>query len=373
MKPDLFLKVLNENGIGAFYGVPDSTLKHFCAHLTGQVSQKKHLICANEGAAIGMAIGYHLATGEIPVVYMQNSGLGNSVNPLLSLGDPDVYSIPTLLIIGWRGEPGKKDEPQHKKQGRVTLELLESMEIPFSILDNNDAYVSEVVATATGWMKENNAPYALVIKKGTFDSVASLHFDEKAYAMTRETAIDQILEAVEDDSIVVSTTGMASREVFELREKKGEAHHKDFLTVGGMGHCSQIAMGIAMQKPDRQVICIDGDGAAIMHMGSMASIGAARLSNLTHIVMNNGVHDSVGGQPNASRNVTLTGIATACGYSSVGPVDTPQALKSAIQDAGSAQCSCFLEVFVRRGHRPELGRPTQTPIENKKAFMEYVR
>jgi len=373
MMPEFFLKALSQKGLDTFYGVPDSTLKHFCAHLSTQVSKKQHLICANEGAAIGLAIGYHLATSKIPVIYMQNSGLGNCVNPLLSLGDPDVYGIPMLLIIGWRGEPGKKDEPQHKKQGRVTLDLLKSMEIPFSILDGNQKDVSIAVDTASDWMRTNNAPYALVVKKGTFESVPPLNCEEDAHPMTREEAIQHILETVADDSIIVSTTGMASREVFELREKMGEGHQKDFLTVGGMGHCSQIAMGLAMQKPDKQIFCLDGDGAALMHMGSMAVAGTIGLQNFNHIVLNNGVHDSVGGQPTVSRAVNLTDIATACQYTSLGPVNEKESLQRAIQSAEHAPCSSFIEVLVRRGHRKNLGRPTQSPEQNKIAFMDYVR
>lgn len=373
MTPEYLLEVLGQKGLDVFYGVPDSTLKHFCNYLGTQVADNQHVICANEGAAIGLAIGYHLASGKIPVVYMQNSGLGNCVNPLLSLGDPDVYGIPMLLMIGWRGEPGKKDEPQHKKQGRVTLDLLESMEIPYSILDGSQDDVRKAVGEASDWMRTKNAPYALVVKKGAFESVPPLQLEEEAYPMTREEAIESILKTVADDSIIVSTTGMASREVFELRENMGEGHHKDFLTVGGMGHCSQIAFGLAMQKPDRQVFCLDGDGAALMHMGSMASIGAMGLSNYTHIVLNNGVHDSVGGQPTVSRAVNLTDIATACGYASLGPVTESEALQRAVEDAGKTQCSGFIEVFVRRGHRDNLGRPTHSPDDNKTAFMEFVK
>ena len=372
MQPKALLQTMDDHGFRTFYGVPDSTLKHLCACLNAQAAEGRNIICANEGAAIGLGIGHHLATGEVPVAYMQNSGLGNSVNPLLSLGDPDVYGIPMLLIIGWRGEPGKTDEPQHVKQGRITLELLQTMEIPYSVIDGDLADAQKAVAAASKWFSSNKAPYALVVKKGAFEAFSVPDVKEQAFPMTREEAVDCILKATSDDDIIVSTTGMASREVFELREANNQGHQQDFLTVGGMGHCSQIAMGVAMAKPDRRVVCIDGDGAAIMHMGSMAVIGASHLPNLTHIVLNNGVHDSVGGQPNVARDVDLTKIAQACGYSASNPAEDMAALHNAVTHTEGAQDTRFIEVFVRRGHRADLGRPTLSPAQNKAAFMEFV-
>lgn len=373
--PKYFYDSLVKNGTDFFAGVPDSLLKNFCAYITDNAPAGQHIISANEGSATALATGYHFATGKIPLIYMQNSGEGNMINPLLSIVDPDVYSVPLLIVIGWRGEPGVHDEPQHVKQGKVTCDLLDAMKIPYSVLssENCDKCVDKVLEKAYGYIKENSAPYALVIKKGTFDEYVLQNNIKVEADMSREEAIEKIMLSAPETAAFVSTTGMASRELYELRDKYNQGHQKDFLTVGGMGHASQIALSIAMQKKDRAIYCIDGDGASIMQMGGMATIGTQNPSNMTHIVLNNGAHDSVGGQPTVGRQIDLCGIAAACGYDNVVKVNTKDELDAVLKDSETFDKLTFIEVMVRKGARKDLGRPKTTPQENKKAMMEFLR
>jgi len=297
INPKEFYEELRSQGIDFFTGVPDSSLKYLCAYVTDNTDKKNHIIAANEGNAIALAAGKYLATKKIPIIYMQNSGQGNSINPLASLIDSDVYSIPLLMLIGWRGEPGKKDEPQHVKQGKITLKLLETLGIPHEVLPENIEEAKSTIKKAFQYMTTNNAPYAIVIKKGSFEEYVLQNKVESNYDMSREDAIKILTDNLEERDIVVSTTGKASRELFEYREELWQGHEKDFLTVGSMGHSSSIALGIALSRPERAVYCFDGDGALIMHLGASAIIGQNAPSNFKHIILNNGVHDSVGGQP----------------------------------------------------------------------------
>lgn len=375
ISPKYFYDSLIANGTDFFAGVPDSLLKNFCAYITDNAPADKHIISANEGSATALATGYHFATGKIPLIYMQNSGEGNMINPLLSIVDPDVYSVPMMIVIGWRGEPGVHDEPQHIKQGKVTCDLLDAMKIPYSILgaDNCNKCLDKALAKAYEYIKANNAPYALVIKKGAFEDYALQNNTTVEADMSREEAIEKIMLSAPETAAFVSTTGMASRELYELRDKHGQGHSKDFLTVGGMGHASQIALSIAMQKKDRLIYCIDGDGASIMQMGGMATIGTRNPSNMVHIVLNNGAHDSVGGQPTVGRQIDLCGIAKACGYENVVKASTKEELDAILKDKNTFDKLTFIEVLVRKGARKDLGRPKTTPQENKKAMMEFLK
>jgi phosphonopyruvate decarboxylase len=365
---EYFYSKLTEKGVGFFSGVPDSLLKDFCAYITDHAEKQNHIIAVNEGAAVGLACGYHLATGRIPLVYMQNSGIGNAVNPLLSLADNDVYRIPLVLVIGWRGEPGVHDEPQHIKQGKVTCSLLESMGIPYAVLENNDDGVNNQIETCFKTISETGSPYALVIRKDTFAQYTLQKKEEHNAVMTREEAIEEI--ASNRGGIIVSTTGMISRELYELRDKAGAGHARDFLTVGSMGHASSIALSIALQKPQLQVTCLDGDGAALMHMGSLAAIGQQKPPNYCHIVLNNGAHDSVGGQPTIAPFIDIPAIARACGYTKVHQAKTKKELKKIL--AKKNEGLTFIEVKVKKGARKDLGRPKTTPQENKAAFMKFI-
>lgn len=372
IRPQFFYELLKENGTGFFTGVPDSLLKSFCAYLTDTAGSKNHIIAANEGCAVGLAAGYYFATGNVPLVYMQNSGLGNTVNPLLSLADREVYSVPLLLVIGWRGEPNVHDEPQHVKQGKVTCALLDAMEIPYCILSDEEAEAKLQLEKAYSHIKASSSPYAVVVRKGIFDSYKLKTNEAVPAEMSREEAIEKIILNAPSNACFVSTTGMASRELYELRDKHGQGHAKDFLTVGSMGHASQIALGIALAKEDKTVFCIDGDGAALMHLGGLTAIGTQRPKNMVHIVLNNGAHDSVGGQPTVGRKINLCAVAQACGYDKVVSVKILEELQSRLKELCTNSGSVFIEVLVSKGARVDLGRPKSSPIENKKAFMDFL-
>ena len=370
--PKDFIETLRTGGVEFYAGVPDSLLKNLCAYITDTIRRENNIIAANEGNAVGLAAGYHLATGKTGCVYMQNSGEGNIVNPLLSLMDADVYKMPMLLIIGWRGEPGGHDEPQHVKQGKVTLSLLKTMGVPYAVLDNN---WQEQVAAALETIQATHTAYALVVRKGTFDEYQLQNQENHDWALAREEAIQIVVDKLRDEDIVVSTTGMISRELFEYREAKGQDHAHDFLTVGSMGHASQIALGIALQKPDRRVIVFDGDGALLMHMGGLAIIGDYNPKNLVHIVFNNGAHDSVGGQPTVGQKIDVEAIAKAVGYKEVVSVDSQSALINAMNHVNNAAIGgvSLINVNVRKGNRKDLGRPTTTPQQNKEALMKELQ
>ena len=372
IRPSYFYDLLIKNGTDFFAGVPDSLLKNLCAYITDNAPDSNHIISANEGSATGLATGYHLATGKIPMIYMQNSGEGNMVNPLMSIADPDVYSIPMLIVIGWRGEPGVHDEPQHVKQGKVTCDLLDAMKVPYEVLSDNEADLPAQFEKAYKYIKENNAQYAFVIRKGTFDEYKLQNNIPVEGKMSREEAIEKIMLSADDRTAFVSTTGMISRELYEQRDKHNMGHDRDFLTVGGMGHASQIALAIAMQKKERQVYCLDGDGASIMHMGGMATIGSRKPSNYVHFVLNNGAHDSVGGQPTVGRQIDFCEIAEGCGYENVVKVTTPEELDAVLGDSETKEKLTFVEVLVTKGARKDLGRPKSTPVENKIALMKFL-
>ena len=349
---DKFVECLCGVGVSFFTGVPDSLLKFFCAYVTDNCG-KNHVIAANEGGAVGLAAGHYLATGKPALVYMQNSGQGNAVNPLCSLADPDVYSIPMVLLVGWRGEPGVKDEPQHVKQGKVTVSLFETLGIPTEILPDSDESAAEVTRRMVEKAKTESRPVALIVRKGLFAEYTLQNKKPDIAALPREQAIEEMLRSLPEDAVVVSTTGMISREVYETRERLGQDHSRDFLTVGSMGHAIMISLGVALAQPARKVFCLDGDGASIMQMGNMAIAGQSGCANLTHIVLNNAAHDSVGGQPTVGGTIDLSAIAASCGYNRLGaPV--------------------FREIKVAKGARKNLGRPKEPPQVNKALYMKTL-
>ena len=391
LAPGFFVEQLRSHGIDFYAGVPDSLLKSFCAYLAENIDPSRNIITANEGGAVALAAGHYLASGRPGCVYMQNSGQGNAINPLASLTDADVYGIPLLLLIGWRGRPGVHDEPQHVKQGKVTLSLLETMGIPYAVLSADASIAENQIAEACKALSSGQV-YALVVEKNTFE-VQPVHPNElKAVpilSLSREEAIRTVASALAPSDIVVSSTGMISRELFEYREATGAGHGHDFLTVGSMGHASQIALGIALERPDRRVWCFDGDGAAIMHMGAMAIVGTKAGSNFVHVVFNNGAHDSVGGQPTVGLQIDLPDLARACGYRSVYSVSSHEEVQSVLNQTvnlnglnpkssspegrlADSVGPVFIEIKVTKGNRPDLGRPTTTPQQNKEAFMEFL-
>ena len=370
--PQFFIEKLKSEGVDYYAGVPDSLLKNVCAYITDHFDSKHNIIAANEGGAVALAAGYHLATGKVGCVYMQNSGEGNAVNPLASLTDREVYHIPLLLLIGWRGRPGVHDEPQHVKQGKVTTGLLNVMGINYEVLSKEEEQAARQIEKAMRSIRETGDAYALVVEKDTFDSYTLQNVERNDYIMSREEAIQTVAASMPDDAVIVSTTGMISRELFEYRTTLGQGHERDFLTVGSMGHASMIALGIALQHPERKVYCFDGDGASIMHMGNMAIVGSKHPNNYVHVVFNNGAHDSVGGQPTVGHEIDLVEIAYAMHYQHACCVWTKEMLDNALNDMFTDGLQ-LIEVRVKKGNRKDLGRPTTTPIQNKEALMEFLK
>ena len=367
-------KLVEIIGSDFYTGVPDSQLKALCNYLidTYGIDPKHHIIAANEGNCTALAAGYHLATGKVPVVYMQNSGEGNIINPVASLLNDKVYAIPVVFIIGWRGEPGIHDEPQHIYQGEVTTRLLDDMGIAnFAI--GKETTDEEVETVMQGFQDKlsQGLDVAFVIRKGALTDAPKVEYKNDNH-MVREEIIQHIVKASGDDPIV-STTGKASRELFETRVANGQSHKYDFLTVGSMGHSSSIALGVAINKPDRRIWCIDGDGAVLMHMGSMAVLGANKPKNLIHVVVNNGAHETVGGMPTVAADIDLVTIAKACGYPNAVCVDSFQALDAELEAAKKRNELSLIEVKCSIGARIDLGRPTTTALENKQSFMEYLK
>lgn len=375
LKPAHFYRLLKSHGTTFFSGVPDSLLKDVCAYITDTAPSQNHVIAANEGTALATAAGYYLATGRIACVYLQNSGLGNTVNPLLSLCSGKVYSIPALLLIGWRGEPGKKDEPQHNLQGALTPGMLQQLGVPFEILPDYADGAFEVLEKAYSYMAKESAPFALLVKKQTFEKYTSTCDASGIFEtgmLHREEILEKVIHEFPDDPLV-TTTGFTSREIFELRVANKQSHEMDFLTVGCMGHCSSIALGIAMAKADRRIICIDGDGAALMHMGAFATVAKCRLPHFKHILINNAVHDSVGGQPTGGESIEFTTVARACGYLHAESATTQEEIVTALRRLKDSIGPAFLEIRALPGARADLGRPTTTTIQNRDMFMRKLR
>ncbi len=367
-----FFDLLRHQGVTNFSGVPDSLLKNICSYISDHTAQNEHLITANEGSAIGLAVGQYIVTGRPSLVYMQNSGFGNATNPLLSLADAKVYGIPMLVMVGWRGDPDVKDEPQHIKQGEVMERMLNACDLPTIIIHSETKNIEEVLSSAVQLTMTNKQPVVLLVKKDTFGPYELKKDIPDISESSREDAIKTILGASGEEDIFVSTTGMPSRELFETRVRNKQSHEKDFLTVGAMGHANMIALGIALNT-DRHVICIDGDGASIMHLGNLTSTGQSTAKNLIHIILNNAAHDSVGGQPTCAHSIDLPLIAQACGYASVKSVSKLDEIGSYIEKIKYRSGPHLLEVKIKKGSRSDLGRPTSSPIQNKEALMKVFR
>jgi phosphonopyruvate decarboxylase len=372
IRPEFFIEALREKGIDCFAGVPDSLLKNICAYITDHFDAAHNIIAANEGAAVGLAAGHYLATGQPACVYMQNSGEGNIINPLASLTDQEVYNIPVLLLIGWRGRPGVHDEPQHVKQGKVTTGLLNVMGVNYEVLSKEEDKAAQQIEKAAKALA-NKEVFALVIEKDTFEDYKLQNVEVNDLTMSREEAIQTVAAALGGKDCIVSTTGMISRELFEYRAAMNQGHERDFLTVGSMGHASQIALGIALAQPERRVWCFDGDGAAIMHMGSMAIVAIKAPKNYVHVVFNNGAHDSVGGQPTVGLKIDLPAVAKAVGYKAIYSVETKECLKELLDKISTKEGLVLLEIKVKKGNRKDLGRPTTTPLQNKEALMAFLK
>lgn len=370
MKVEKFIEIL---GSGFFTGVPDSQLRALCDYLMEQygIDSRRHIIAANEGNAAALAAGYHLATGKVPVVYMQNSGEGNIINPVAPLLSEKVYAIPMIFVIGWRGEPGVHDEPQHIFQGEVTIKLLDDMDIASFVVgkETTQKELEDKMAEYDRLLQQGKQ-VAFVIRKGALSYEGKVRY-ENENSMTREEILRHIVDMSGTDPIV-STTGKASRELFEIREEKEQGHQHDFLTVGSMGHSSSIALGVAINQPHKKIWCVDGDGAVLMHMGAMALLGVNRPANLVHIIINNGAHETVGGMPTAAGQIDLVAVAKGCGYPKAVRVSSFEELDRELLAAKEGEELVLIEVLCSIGARADLGRPTTTARENKEGFMGYL-
>ena len=370
ISPEKMYKLLLQRNVSFFTGVPDSLLQDFCAYVDDKTVSGNHIIAANEGNAVALAMGHYLATANIPLVYMQNSGLGNSINPITSLADAGVYSIPMLLVIGWRGEQGITDEPQHIKQGRITSQQLELLGITYRVLDKKsdpELLLDELFCC----LMKNKSPVAMLVRKGTFENYKSKRKVLSLSSLRREDALKTILSLADSSDLIVSSTGKISREVFEIRAARKQKQ-RDFLTVGGMGHTSSIALGVAIGRPGRRVICLDGDGSVLMHLGAMAINGHLKPANFFHIVLNNAAHESVGGQPTVAGHIDFSNLSSSLGYSTYFSVSGVDDLKDKWAIAANSVGPVLIEVRIAMGSRPNLGRPTSSPEENKQSFMNYL-
>lgn len=371
MKTEMFINSLDKIGISSFCGVPDSTLSTFCGYLNrGENKKITHYTTADEGAAMAYAVGAYLGDGTKSCVYMQNSGIGNIVNPYTSLVNEKIYSIPMLLLIGYRGEPGVKDEPQHLFMGEITTKILETLDIPYAVIDKNttDEELDRIVQNVDERLKQEKQ-FAIIVKKGTYEKTEDFEY-KNAYAMKREDAIACSLKNISRDSLIVSTTGKISREVYEQSDLQFGNHSNVFLTVGGMGYCDMIAYGLAHKLPNKQIVCFDGDGATLMHMGNLAFIGQNKPDNFIHLCFNNNSHESVGGMPTAGKALTFSKIAEKCGYEECFSVDNIQDLEKVLISINNKKGLFFVEICVAIGARENLGRPKESPVINRNNFME---
>lgn len=368
--PKGLVDALAERGVDFACGVPDSLMEPLCTYLA-TLPRGRHVMAANEGAAVGLGIGHYLGTGDPALVYLQNAGIGNAINPLISLANPEVYGTPMLLLVGWRGQPGTRDEPQHMVQGRLMTPILEAADVPWTTLppDFDDAVTC--LADALQKAKDLSSPYVVLVERGTFAPYESEipANDEGSSLSSREEALVALLDATGDQGVFVATTGMLGRELYEYREQSGSFAGRDFLTVGGMGHASSIALGVALERPDREVWCLDGDGAVLMHLGSLAVVADQAPPNFHHVVFNNGVHDSVGGQPTAMRSVDLPAAARAFGYRYSSAVSDVATLGEVVAKMRAHTGPTLIDLHVRPGNREGIGRPQRSPAQAKTAFL----
>ena len=371
---DLFVDEIEKLGIDFFTGVPDSQLKPFTNEIISRYGVgRNNVIAANEGNAVGLASGYYIATDKPGCVYLQNSGLGNIFNPVTSLTNEEVYGIPVLYVVGWRGEPDVHDEPQHVFQGKITLQTLELLNIKaFDIHKDITVEKMSEIFNEISQRFLNRESSALVIRKGALENKTKVQFSNHN-TLVRESAIKKIIECIPKESLITSTTGKISRELYENRELNGEGHEKDFLTVGSMGHASSIALGQALSQKNKKIVCIDGDGAVIMHMGAMATIGAYEPVNLLHIVLDNSAHETVGGIPTISNKMDFVSIAKAVGYKEAYEVDNLNDLESVLKESVKKEKLIFIRVLVTLGSRENLGRPKEKPIDNLEKFKKNFK
>lgn len=372
MTPSFFLDQLIAHQYHFVTGVPDSIFKPFLKDMLTD-SRFNHVITNNEGESCALAAGYYLATRRVPVVYMQNSGLGNAINPLTSLLDAYIYSIPTLLLVAWRGMPGTKDEPQHARMGEVLPGVLSLLDIGYAIANDNPESMPPILDKAATYFERHKKPYAILFPKGAISASETTGVEKTAAMITapvRETLLETLVSNAAPTDVLVTTTGKTSRELYEIRDRQNTSHAADFLTVGSMGCASTIGLGIAMEQPDRRVIVVDGDGACLMRLEALATIGHVAPKNFLHIVVDNYVYESTGNQKTLSGNVDIPAVAKACGYRHCLKAQTLADFSTHLQAVPEGPC--LLWVPAMPYSRPELGRPKTTPLENKQVFMDYL-
>ena len=369
----LFDKLKNNN-INFFTGVPDSLLKDFCAYVSDNCEKDKHVIASNEGNAIAIGAGYYFGTKEIPLVYLQNSGFGNTINPITSLLTESVYNIPMLILIGWRGQPGKKDEPQHFMMGKQMEELLESLKLKYSILPDYNEGVEINLKEAVDYMKSTSKPYIFLVQNHSFNKYKLNEQQNLEYIFSREQILHMIMKNITNNEILVSTTGMLSRELYEYRKQKNEPI-KDILNVGSMGHCSSIGLGLSISNKNKNILTLDGDGSVLMHMGSMAINGCSGCKNFKHIIFNNGAHDSVGGQKTEGFNVNFENIAIGCNYNIIkcNDYNSEEEIVRSIKELLINDGPILLELRCKKGARTDLGRPENFKIMKEEFFNEWLK
>lgn len=362
---------LQEKEISFYSGVPDSLLKHFLQYIQDHAPAGKHVITANEGLAVALASGYYFSTGKLPLVYLQNSGLGNLINPLTSLADKEMYAVPMLLMIGWRGRPGTKDEPQHVKMGRITQSLLDVLEVPCYLLSDDESTCFAAIQKAIEKAIAIEQPVALLVPEEIFEMYKGAP-SKNNYTLIREEVIQKIIARLKGDEIVVCTTGKSGREFYEQNILAQSRVDSYLLSVGGMGHANHIALGLQYGS-DRKTIMIDGDGAVLMHMGSLPVIGQYAKADFIHIVINNGSHESVGGQPTVAFNADWQAIAGACGYTHVTCIDNEEKLEQWMSNGLHMGGVQFVEIRTNTFSRPDLGRPKGQPVEWKEQLVKAIQ
>jgi phosphonopyruvate decarboxylase len=374
LNPRDLLDFLIQNNINFYTGVPDSLLKEFNNTILEKIDKDKHIITANEGSSIALAAGYHLSTKQIPLVYLQNSGTGNIINPLMSLAHKNVYSIPMLIFIGWRGQPGKKDEPQHITQGKCMENLIKSLNIKYDILLNDINLAKEKIKKSITFISKNNCPFIFLVSKNTFSKSNTIYITQNNYEIHRNKALEIIMNNFKNE-IFLSTTGKISRELMQLFDNNNLKKDNLFLNVGAMGHVSMISLGVAMNT-NKKVLCIDGDGSVIMHMGNLTSVGTSKQKNLIHIVLNNAMHQSVGIQPTLGFDINLTKISKSCGYKFSKCVSNYNDLNYTMKEINEKNISgpIFIEIRIndKTNYYTELPRPKDTPNERKNKFITNI-
>jgi len=373
INPSELYDILAREGIDFFTGVPDSTLKHFCFYLDDYSDPSNHIITANEGNSIALAAGYHISTGKIPLVYMQNSGLGNAINPLTSLVGNDLFAIPMLVMVGWRGEPGKKDAIQHSKDGQMQLQLLETLGLSYTIIPSATKSLELQIQDSIRLAKDKESPHVILVRKDAFEKYKSRKSNNaNNHSMSREYVLTKIFNAIKPGSIIISTTGKTSRELYEIRKELGKLDSIDLMLVGSMGHASSLSLGVALENKNRNIFCIDGDGSLIMHMGALSTIGKYSPSNFRHILLNNFSHDSVGGQESSSDIIDFNALSKAVSYNNYFEISEKSDFGKTFSDFQESLGPSFLEILISKGSRPDLSRPDLTPYQNKKEFMDFL-